>query len=57
MKFFKASRWNEVLAEYATRFANRREELRFALSLRTAVTVEEMNKKCVFLSPKAFNPC
>ncbi|KAF7375648.1 hypothetical protein MSAN_00453900 [Mycena sanguinolenta] len=43
IKFLKAGAWNKELGAYASRFANRREELTFALSMRTAVTIEEMN--------------
>jgi hypothetical protein len=45
-----ASSWNKDLAEFAGRFATNREEIKFALDLRTAVTVEEINTKCVVLS-------
>ncbi|KAF7289053.1 hypothetical protein HMN09_01353500 [Mycena chlorophos] len=41
-KLLKAAAWNKELAEYATRFMTRREELRFALGLRTAVTADEI---------------
>ncbi|KAF7375676.1 hypothetical protein MSAN_00456800 [Mycena sanguinolenta] len=43
IKFLKAGAWNKELGAYASRFVNRREELTFALSMRTAVTIEEMN--------------
>ncbi|KAJ7318795.1 hypothetical protein DFH08DRAFT_754688 [Mycena albidolilacea] len=43
IKFLKASAWNKELGSYAARFTNRREELTFALSMRTVVTMEEMN--------------
>ncbi|KAF7375685.1 hypothetical protein MSAN_00457800 [Mycena sanguinolenta] len=43
IKFLKAAAWNKELGAYASRFTNRREELMFALSLRAAVTIEEMN--------------
>ncbi|KAJ7240155.1 hypothetical protein B0H12DRAFT_57866 [Mycena haematopus] len=43
IKFLKATAWNKELGSYASRFTNRREELTFALSMRTAVTIEEMN--------------
>ncbi|KAF7375677.1 hypothetical protein MSAN_00457000 [Mycena sanguinolenta] len=43
IKFLKAAAWNKELGAYASRFTNRREELMFALSLRSAVTIEEMN--------------
>lgn len=48
IKFLKASMWNKELASYATRFTNRRADLTFALSMRSVVTMEEMNSKCVF---------
>ncbi|KAJ7065406.1 hypothetical protein C8F01DRAFT_1366404 [Mycena amicta] len=44
IKFLKATVWNKELAGYATRFTTRRDELQFALNIRTAVTVDEMNK-------------
>jgi hypothetical protein len=47
IKFLKASMWNKELASYATRFTNRRADLTFALSMRSMVTMEEMNSKCV----------
>jgi hypothetical protein len=50
IKFLKASVWNKELGSYAARFTNRREELTFALSMRTVVTMEEMNAKCVFFN-------
>ncbi|KAK7055958.1 hypothetical protein R3P38DRAFT_3342921 [Favolaschia claudopus] len=43
IKFLKASTWNKELGKYAARFTNRREELTFALSLRSVITLEEMN--------------
>ncbi|KAF7375650.1 hypothetical protein MSAN_00454100 [Mycena sanguinolenta] len=43
IKFLKAASWNKELGVYASRFTNRRDELTFALSLRTAITIEEMN--------------
>ncbi|KAJ7312624.1 hypothetical protein DFH08DRAFT_943570 [Mycena albidolilacea] len=43
IKFLKAAAWNKQLASYATRFTNRREDLTFTLSMRTVVTMEEMN--------------
>ncbi|KAK7017326.1 hypothetical protein R3P38DRAFT_3561155 [Favolaschia claudopus] len=41
IKFLKASIWNNELGMYAARFTTRREELSFALSLRSAITDEE----------------
>ncbi|KAJ7145706.1 hypothetical protein C8R44DRAFT_863571 [Mycena epipterygia] len=43
IKFLKAGSWNKELGTYAARFKTRREELTFALSMRSAVTMEEMN--------------
>ncbi|KAJ7191654.1 hypothetical protein GGX14DRAFT_481219 [Mycena pura] len=43
-KFWNASNWNRELAKYATHFTRRRDELLFALSLRTAITIEEVDK-------------
>lgn len=48
IKFLKAGSWNKELGAYAARFKTRREELTFALSMRSAVTMEEMNAKYVF---------
>src|ERR1700761_5077295 len=50
IKFIQASSWNKELAGFSIRFTGRRDELQFALSVRTAATVEEMSKKCVFVS-------
>ncbi|KAJ7157924.1 hypothetical protein C8R43DRAFT_996328 [Mycena crocata] len=43
IKFLKASSWNKVLGEYALRFTTTRERLVFALNLKSAVTMDEMN--------------
>ncbi|KAK7055990.1 hypothetical protein R3P38DRAFT_3170651 [Favolaschia claudopus] len=43
IKFLKAKIWNEELGSYAARFTHRREELTFALSLRSAVTIQEIH--------------
>ncbi|KAF7352127.1 hypothetical protein MVEN_01175800 [Mycena venus] len=43
IKFLKAGAWNKELGSFGARFTNRREELSFALSMRAAVTIEEMN--------------
>ncbi|KAF7335401.1 hypothetical protein MVEN_02192800 [Mycena venus] len=43
IKFLKAGAWNRELGAFGARFTNRREELSFALSMRAAVTMEEMN--------------
>ncbi|KAJ6553898.1 hypothetical protein B0H10DRAFT_2201811 [Mycena sp. CBHHK59/15] len=48
IKFLKAASWNKELASYAARFTIRREELSFAFSMRSLVTLEEMNAKCDF---------
>ncbi|KAF7349808.1 hypothetical protein MVEN_01281000 [Mycena venus] len=45
VKVAKAGGWNKELGEFAGRFVNKREELKFALSLRAAITVEEINQK------------
>ncbi|KAJ6574434.1 hypothetical protein B0H19DRAFT_1254141 [Mycena capillaripes] len=43
VQFAKASSHSKDLADFAGRFTNNREELTFALHLRTAITVEEIN--------------
>ncbi|KAJ6620420.1 hypothetical protein B0H10DRAFT_2215946 [Mycena sp. CBHHK59/15] len=43
IKFLKASLWAKELATYGSRFKARREDLNFALHMRTAVTVEEIS--------------
>ncbi|KAJ7189129.1 hypothetical protein C8R46DRAFT_35064 [Mycena filopes] len=43
IRFMKAGSWNKQLAELVSRFALRREQLQFALNLRTAITVEEIS--------------
>ncbi|KAJ7743345.1 hypothetical protein B0H16DRAFT_1859871 [Mycena metata] len=43
IKFLKATSWNEKLVSYAVLFRTRREELQFAFSMKTVITVEEMN--------------
>ncbi|KAJ7743338.1 hypothetical protein B0H16DRAFT_1010259 [Mycena metata] len=43
IKFLKASSWNEKLVSYAVLFRTRREELQFAFSIKTNITVDEMN--------------
>lgn len=48
IKFLKAGSWNKELGSFAARFITRREELSFALRVRSAVTMEEMNAKCDF---------
>jgi hypothetical protein len=40
IKALKASSWNTELASYAARFTFQREEVAFALSMRTVVTVD-----------------
>ncbi|KAK6987605.1 hypothetical protein R3P38DRAFT_2574822 [Favolaschia claudopus] len=56
VKFLKASAWNEELGFYAARFTNRREELAFALSLRSVVTIEETNNKMIEKFSAMFTP-
>ncbi|KAF8143465.1 hypothetical protein K438DRAFT_1875998 [Mycena galopus ATCC 62051] len=56
IKFLKAGAWNKELASYATRFTNRRADLTFALSLRTAVTIEEMNTKMMDMFTTMMTP-
>ncbi|KAJ7166649.1 hypothetical protein C8R46DRAFT_1094987 [Mycena filopes] len=43
IKFLKAASWNEKLVTYVALFQRRRDELQIALSLKTVMTVEEMN--------------
>ncbi|KAJ6488972.1 hypothetical protein C8R45DRAFT_993301 [Mycena sanguinolenta] len=45
IKFLRAAAWNKELGAYAARFTSSREELMFALTLRTAVTMEELGSK------------
>nr|GAT59291.1 predicted protein [Mycena chlorophos] len=45
IKFLKASIWGKELATYADRFTKRRSELQFALTMRIAVKVDEVNEK------------
>ncbi|KAK6975085.1 hypothetical protein R3P38DRAFT_3128369 [Favolaschia claudopus] len=56
IKFLKASIWNKELGSYAARFTNRREELTFALSLRSVVTIEEMNNKMMQMFSTMLTP-
>ncbi|KAJ7877926.1 hypothetical protein B0H14DRAFT_2712105 [Mycena olivaceomarginata] len=42
VRFLKAASWNKELASIATRFMTRREQLVFALSLQSSITMEEM---------------
>ncbi|KAJ7200442.1 hypothetical protein C8J57DRAFT_1736598 [Mycena rebaudengoi] len=42
IKFLRAANWNKELGLYASRFVKRREELLFALSMRTVNTTEEI---------------
>ncbi|KAJ7166645.1 hypothetical protein C8R46DRAFT_1094966 [Mycena filopes] len=43
IKYLKAASWNEKLVTYVALFQRRRDELQIALSLKTVMTVEEMN--------------
>ncbi|KAJ7875478.1 hypothetical protein B0H14DRAFT_55531 [Mycena olivaceomarginata] len=43
IKFLRASSWNKELSSYAARFTTRQADLNFALNMRTAITVEEIN--------------
>ncbi|KAJ7030122.1 hypothetical protein C8F04DRAFT_738812 [Mycena alexandri] len=43
IKFLKASSWNEKLVSYAALFRIRREELQFAFSIKTVITMDEMS--------------
>ncbi|KAJ6488966.1 hypothetical protein C8R45DRAFT_993286 [Mycena sanguinolenta] len=45
IKFLRAAAWNKELGAYAARFTSSREEVLFALTLRTAVTMEELGSK------------
>ncbi|KAK7058060.1 hypothetical protein R3P38DRAFT_2599651 [Favolaschia claudopus] len=56
IKFLKASIWNKELGSYAARFTNRREELTFALSLRSVVTIEEMNNNMMQMFSTMLTP-
>ncbi|KAJ7240171.1 hypothetical protein B0H12DRAFT_1135296, partial [Mycena haematopus] len=56
IKFLKATAWNKELGSYASRFTNRREQLTFALSMRTAVTIEEMNSKMMEMFSTMLTP-
>ncbi|KAJ7830412.1 hypothetical protein B0H14DRAFT_2593325 [Mycena olivaceomarginata] len=56
IKFLKASVWNKELGSYAARFTNRREELTFALSMRTVVTMEEMNANMMEMFSTMLSP-
>ncbi|KAJ7911344.1 hypothetical protein B0H13DRAFT_2482186 [Mycena leptocephala] len=56
IKFLKASMWNKELASYATRFTNRRADLTFALSMRSVVTMEEMNSKMMEMFSTVMSP-
>ncbi|KAJ7147206.1 hypothetical protein C8R46DRAFT_1129675 [Mycena filopes] len=43
IKYLKAASWNEKLVTYVALFQRRRDELQITLSLKTVMTVEEMN--------------
>jgi hypothetical protein len=49
IKFLRAANWNKELGLYASRFVKRREELLFALSMRTVNTTEEIKAESVFI--------
>jgi hypothetical protein len=54
IKFLRASSWNKELSSYAARFTTRQADLNSALSMRTAITVEEINAKSVLHHQKLF---
>ncbi|KAJ7833013.1 hypothetical protein B0H14DRAFT_2801768, partial [Mycena olivaceomarginata] len=56
IKALKASSWNTELASYAVRFTFRREEVAFALSMRTVVTAEELNSNMVEIFSTMLSP-
>ncbi|KAJ7875479.1 hypothetical protein B0H14DRAFT_2715424, partial [Mycena olivaceomarginata] len=55
IKALKAPSWNTELASYAARFTFQR-EVAFALSMRTVVTVEELNSNMVEIFSTMLSP-
>ncbi|KAF8183486.1 hypothetical protein K438DRAFT_1974964 [Mycena galopus ATCC 62051] len=56
IKFLRAANWNKELGLYASRFVKRREELLFALSMRTVNTTEEIKADMMEMFAKILTP-